>query len=297
MTNLTFVWNAFRSYPFGLLIQLVVNSLVLSGIAMLLGALFFNRKYQISRINGFSHVRLLYNQFPIDVRFGLLGLSAIYFLICSEVYRQGFDFPYIFLKYIFTASAVLIVLLQGQWLTDDLNDQKKRHKNWQGSLIVKMGHTLHDAFSQLPAGWQVFGITALIFFLGMSAPVLTLVFNNLLVPLFILSVIGLPILFWIFKQAAAFNRMYLDVAATAAGSDQSDLPARGNGILNQLAANLNTLKRGVKASRREQAKSERLKTELITNVSHDLRTPLTSIITYSDLLKNPDIKEDEKKII
>lgn len=39
-------------------------------------------------------------------------------------------------------------------------------------------------------------------------------------------------------------------------------------------------------------KSERLKTELITNVSHDIRTPLTSIITYVDLLKN---EKDQQK--
>lgn len=45
----------------------------------------------------------------------------------------------------------------------------------------------------------------------------------------------------------------------------------------------------------EQAKSERLKTELITNVSHDLRTPLTSIITYTDLLKKPNITEEERQ--
>ena len=44
----------------------------------------------------------------------------------------------------------------------------------------------------------------------------------------------------------------------------------------------------------EQAKSERLKTELITNVSHDLRTPLTSIITYTDLLKSPELTEEER---
>ncbi|WP_239984812.1 sensor histidine kinase [Sporolactobacillus pectinivorans] len=287
LTNLTIAWNTFFYYSLGLL--------VLSGIAMLLLALFLNRKYQISKISGFGSVESVYNWFPIDVRLGVLGLSAIYFFICSGGYIQGFDFRAIFLKYIFTASAILVILLQGQWLTDDLNDQPKRRKSWQGSLVVKMGHTLRDAFSQIPAGWQVFGTIALVFFLGMSAPVLLFVFNNLLVPLFFLSVIGLPLLFWIFKRVAVFNQMYLDVAATAAGSDQPDLPRRGSGILNQLAANLNTLKRSVRASRREQVKSERLKTELITNVSHDLRTPLTSIITYSGLLKNPDLKEDEKK--
>ena len=49
-------------------------------------------------------------------------------------------------------------------------------------------------------------------------------------------------------------------------------------------------------------KNERMKTELVTNVSHDLRTPLTAIITYIDLLKNekdeeyPDnfLKEEDK---
>jgi len=45
----------------------------------------------------------------------------------------------------------------------------------------------------------------------------------------------------------------------------------------------------------EQAKSERLKTELITNVSHDLRTPLTSIITYTDLLKKSNLSEEERQ--
>lgn len=42
-------------------------------------------------------------------------------------------------------------------------------------------------------------------------------------------------------------------------------------------------------------KSQRLKTELISNVSHDLKTPLTSIITYVDLLKNENITEEERK--
>ena len=41
-------------------------------------------------------------------------------------------------------------------------------------------------------------------------------------------------------------------------------------------------------------KSERTKTELITNVSHDLKTPLTAIITYVNLLKQENITEEER---
>ncbi len=45
----------------------------------------------------------------------------------------------------------------------------------------------------------------------------------------------------------------------------------------------------------EEAKSQNMKTELITNVSHDLKTPLTAIITYVDLLKDEKITEEERK--
>ena len=44
----------------------------------------------------------------------------------------------------------------------------------------------------------------------------------------------------------------------------------------------------------EERKNERLKTDLITNVSHDIKTPLTSIINYVDLLKREDF-EDPKR--
>ena len=47
----------------------------------------------------------------------------------------------------------------------------------------------------------------------------------------------------------------------------------------------------------EEVKNERMKTELVTNVSHDLRTPLTAIITYTDLLKNEKDEEKRKEYI
>ncbi len=58
---------------------------------------------------------------------------------------------------------------------------------------------------------------------------------------------------------------------------------------------MNRMRQGMDYSHKAQLKSERLKTELITNVSHDLRTPLTSIMTYSELLKKEDISEEERK--
>ena len=54
---------------------------------------------------------------------------------------------------------------------------------------------------------------------------------------------------------------------------------------------LNNIDQNISETIESQLKSERLKTELITNISHDLKTPLTSIINYTDLLKNLDIKD------
>jgi len=58
--------------------------------------------------------------------------------------------------------------------------------------------------------------------------------------------------------------------------------------------NLNDISKGMNIAIQEQMKSERMKTELITNVSHDIKTPLTSIINYTDLISKE--KTNNKKI-
>ena len=59
--------------------------------------------------------------------------------------------------------------------------------------------------------------------------------------------------------------------------------------------NLNSISSGMAKAVEARMKSERLKTELITNVSHDLKTPLTSIINYVDLIKKEDVESDTLK--
>ena len=61
------------------------------------------------------------------------------------------------------------------------------------------------------------------------------------------------------------------------------------------AENLNRIGEGMAEAVEEKMKSERLKTELITNVSHDIKTPLTSIINYVDLLEKADIQEENAR--
>ena len=58
---------------------------------------------------------------------------------------------------------------------------------------------------------------------------------------------------------------------------------------------LNCIGDGIQGAVEEQMKSERMKTELITNVSHDIKTPLTSIINYVDLLEKENIENEKAK--
>ena len=67
------------------------------------------------------------------------------------------------------------------------------------------------------------------------------------------------------------------------------------GMLKQMALYINDIAGGFTNAIEESLKSERLKTELITNVSHDIKTPLTSIINYVDLLKKEEIKDKKVK--
>ncbi len=60
----------------------------------------------------------------------------------------------------------------------------------------------------------------------------------------------------------------------------------------ELAEEINKVRDGVEKAVGDQMKSERLKTDLITNVSHDIKTPLTSIINYVDILKRENIQDE-----
>lgn len=67
------------------------------------------------------------------------------------------------------------------------------------------------------------------------------------------------------------------------------------GIFEPIKEDLTQIQTGFKKAVDEEVKSQRMKAELITNVSHDLKTPLTAITTYVELLKKENITEEERK--
>ena len=80
----------------------------------------------------------------------------------------------------------------------------------------------------------------------------------------------------------------------AKGNYKDDLKEDNILILKNIDNNLTTIEEGFKEALDKAITSEKMKSELITNVSHDLKTPLTSIINYIDLLKEENITDDKR---
>ena len=88
-----------------------------------------------------------------------------------------------------------------------------------------------------------------------------------------------------------FNKVQEGAKLMKEGNLHHYIDIDGKGEFAKLATNINGINEGFKQAVHNELKNERMKTELITNVSHDIRTPLTSLITYTDLLKtetNPE---------
>ncbi len=93
------------------------------------------------------------------------------------------------------------------------------------------------------------------------------------------------------------NLVVSEIREIAEGNLKKDIAVIGNDKISDIAQNVNLIKKEYIKAIEEQKKSERLKYELITNISHDLRSPLTSIINYLDLSKALASEEKLKRYI
>ena len=93
-----------------------------------------------------------------------------------------------------------------------------------------------------------------------------------------------------------YDRLNMAAAAIANGDLKTEIPA-DTGLFEPVAESLQKIQEGFGKAVEEEVKSQRMKTELITNVSHDLKTPLTAIITYVDLLKKEEDPGKQKEYV
>lgn len=101
----------------------------------------------------------------------------------------------------------------------------------------------------------------------------------LLIPVLVLIFIFVP------KYARKYAEIKEGVSQVKSGNLDYKIPVQGDGELERLAASINEISEATSVAVQNELKNQRMKTDLISNVSHDLKTPLTSMLTYVDLLK------------
>ena len=156
-----------------------------------------------------------------------------------------------------------------------------------GKTFRWLGSRLHRFFSLLPLMWQ---------WLLVGAAMLLTVTFALLTRSEGLLVLSLCASFAVILYGATSFGTLLE-AARRMGKGNLETKVSDKhliGSFRDFAGDLNALADVAVVAARNQLKSERMKTELITNVSHDIKTPLTSIINYVDLLQKPHTPEEQE---
>lgn len=137
----------------------------------------------------------------------------------------------------------------------------------------------------LPAAFWLLVLTRI---LGISA------YDDLFWFTFLPLLLPAAVLCWILRKNAALARdiglLADQVTAIRDGDLETPLNLPADGDLRQTAEQLNDIQAGLHRALAEQTRSERMKVELISNVSHDLKTPLTSVLSYAELLRQEPLE-------
>ena len=121
-----------------------------------------------------------------------------------------------------------------------------------------------------------------------------------LVVILILVVFGIGVFtlsFWLLQRKSF---VYIDdilhaIKKISSGDLNTNIDVRGDNEFSEIAANINKMSEEIRVLMESERHNEKSKNEMITNIAHDLRTPLTSILGYLDLINKRELTEDTKK--
>ena len=109
-------------------------------------------------------------------------------------------------------------------------------------------------------------------------------------------VITIGLIYYVIKRLNCYKKIEEQLKKVYEGDNKDRLNEEEfTKEFKEVARYINDISNGFENAVEEGIKSERLKTELITNVSHDIKTPLTSIINYADLIKQENIENEKVK--
>jgi len=236
------------------------------------------------------------DRIPFDL-FTILILSAETFVLLG-IFEPGWSFGAVGITVI-TLLLILGGLVFLLWCMS-LAVRVKCGTLWKNNLLAHcwrwlvkackaLWHFAVRGLKALPMLWRwaaILGAMMLLEFLcvaGEGAPLLFLLHLFVLCP---------AVLYLIWQM----RKLRLAAKEIASGNLNTSVDTKGMFLeLREHAEDLNAIRDGVNAAVEERMKSERFRTELITNVSHDIKTPLTSIVSYVDLLEKEELGNETAK--
>lgn len=268
---------------------LLWGSLALAGGVISLAALIFlfavtgrkgedgeRRLYGIDRI--FTEIRLII--IALTFGFGGYGFFALIFHTVNFGYYYndgiyqiagGSNLFYLFAACLFGLAAAALGLLFILSVVRSI----KAGRFWKGSLIVRLVMAVVNGILAIYRGGGVMRKIVLI----------TLCICLLSATVVLAPVVFLLILIFAPRWVKKYQEIVKGVEEVRNGNLAYKIPLSGDGELDRLAESINEISQASNLAIQNELKSQRMKAELLSNVSHDLKTPLTSIITYVDLLK------------
>lgn len=300
--NIDYIYNSFKEDVF--VFTVLKMTLMISLVSFLLATV-LNKLSKVELLKKDSKMIKILNFIPIEIRlltipiilcFGLLIIgeyaydiryNLIFFIVSSSIYLFTiFMIIYVGIKQLKSIDKVSDLLKQSLIVKMFILIKKvlKKTKNRTTTnvgrimkanqnlplvkrmiLIISIGIVLNVGLSFISSVlWSSYW-----FFLGIIASNIVLVF------------IG----YYFIKKLTYISEIVEGTEKIKNGDLDYKIKIRDNDNFTTLAENINNIREGLQNSISRQLKSERMKSELITNVSHDLKTPLTSIINYVDLIK------------
>ncbi|WP_416420380.1 sensor histidine kinase [Priestia aryabhattai] len=281
---------------------------VLSGIIALLIVYFIYKKTitgHLKEITRQTAVQRIYKKVPLDM---CMIVFLLYSFFTSSLVLNGYPTSLLesykhvatFFFYMIAISIAIclwvlqvFLLFQRMRTLDDIKEEYNR------TCVYQVIYFLQSIFIIRHIGMYIMVVVLLLVFAVFAVAALLTSGSMFVEQVSILylavgSVIGVVTLILLMLRINYLNKIIISINQIATAEWKEPLPIKGKSALTQAAIDINHIQQQIQTSQHVQVKSERLKTELITNVSHDLRTPLTSIMTYTALLKSQDLTSDEQ---
>lgn len=254
------------------------------------------------RVRGSDEIQFLpQDRLPCDIHLFLSGAICLGLTLLALWLMDGFigtsDTSYqirsvSLLQLGASFCAALLYAFLAEWVLSVTKYAKSGRPYFGSMLLVRGGRRLaafvrrtrhrmkHISKKAIVLGCLYLLVNFLLFATGNSV---------LLLPAIVFNAIALAL---IWKYLSSLDKIMDAAEAGKRGEKPASLDAdRMPEPLRALARNLSVTQEEMQKAVQEAVKGERMKAELITNVSHDLKTPLTSIISYVDLLKKCDIDD------